>query len=137
MVLFPKVTMAAALKTRRPAHVLLASAATLLQGLGLTAVVTNSGSRLIYVGLVFRGEYADPGALLQVVGRWPRPSFARVNIWLSYALSVGKRPNISSLPGALFVSIGNMPPFFIALLLLNIQAFVPGDRRAAHRCKLP
>lgn len=70
---------------------LLALAATLLPGLILTALFFLFPGWI--VALVFRGQYANPGLLLGWIGL-ATTLFAGVNIWLNYALSLGRRPFI-------------------------------------------
>ncbi|MAT96478.1 MAG: hypothetical protein CL608_04985 [Anaerolineaceae bacterium] len=89
MVLFPKATQRQTLGQDARPMLLLALAATLLPGLGLTAVYFLAPEWI--VTLVFRGQYGNPGLLLGWVGL-ATTLFAGVNIWLNYALSLGRRP---------------------------------------------
>ncbi len=91
MVLFPKAAQRHALGQNARPMLLLALAATLLPGLALTVVYFLVPEFI--VTLVFRGQYANPGVLLGWVGL-ATTLFAGVNIWLNYALSLGKRPFI-------------------------------------------
>lgn len=91
MVLFPKATQRQALGQDARPMLLLALAATLLPGLILTALFFLFPGWI--VALVFRGQYANPGLLLGWIGL-ATTLFAGVNIWLNYALSVGRRPFI-------------------------------------------
>ncbi|MGB4873548.1 MAG: hypothetical protein WBP47_26110 [Candidatus Promineifilaceae bacterium] len=118
MVLFPKATQRRALGQDARPMLLLALAATLLPGLGLTAVYFLVPDFI--VGLVFRGQYANPGALLGWVGL-ATTLFAGVNIWLNYALSVGKRPYIFLLA---LIAIGQIAAILLLAHTLFILAFV-------------
>ncbi|MBK7897111.1 MAG: oligosaccharide flippase family protein [Anaerolineaceae bacterium] len=89
MVLFPKATQRQALGQDARPMLLLALAATLLPGLILTALFFLFPGWI--VALVFRGQYANPGLLLGWIGL-ATTLFAGVNIWLNYALSLGRRP---------------------------------------------
>jgi O-antigen/teichoic acid export membrane protein len=91
MVLFPKATQRQALGQDARPMLLLALAATLLPGLILTALFFFFPGWI--VELVFRGQYANPGLLLGWIGL-ATTLFAGVNIWLNYALSLGRRPFI-------------------------------------------
>ncbi len=91
MVLFPKATQRQALGRDARPMLLLALAATFLPGLILTAVFFLVPGWI--VELVFQGQYASPGLLLGWVGL-ATTLFAGVNIWLNYALSLGRRPFI-------------------------------------------
>ena len=94
MVLFPKATQRHAQgKDARP-YLLLALAATLIPGLILTALYFLLPG--LITGLVFRGQYPNPGTLLGLVGL-ATTLFAGINIWLNYALSAEKRPFIITL----------------------------------------
>jgi O-antigen/teichoic acid export membrane protein len=89
MVLFPKAAQRQALGQDARPMLLLALAATLLPGLALTTVYFLVPGWI--VTLVFRGQYGNPGTLLGWVGL-ATTLFAGVNIWLNYALSLGRRP---------------------------------------------
>jgi O-antigen/teichoic acid export membrane protein len=118
MVLFPKATQRHALGQDARPMLLLALAATLLPGLGLTAVYFLAPS--LIVDLVFRGQYADPGALLGWVGL-ATTLFAGVNIWLNYALSVGKRPFIYLLA---LIALAQIAAILLLAHTLSALAFV-------------
>lgn len=109
MVLFPKAAQRQALGQDARPMLLLALMATLLSGFALTAVYFLVPEWI--VSLVFRGQYANPGALLGWVGL-ATTLFAGVNIWLNYALSLGRRPFIFLLAVIALVQIG-------AVFLLN------------------
>lgn len=94
MVLFPKATQRQALGQDARPYLLLALAATLVPGLLLTLLYFLFPGPLVQ--LVFRGQYGDPGLLLGWVGL-AVTLFAGVNIWLNYALAVGRRPYIYAL----------------------------------------
>lgn len=118
MVLFPKATQRQALGQDARPMLLLALAATLLPGLALTAVYFLVPEWI--VTLVFRGQYANPGALLGWIGL-ATTLFAGVNIWLNYALSLGKRPFVYLLTLIALVQIGAV--LLLAHTLMTI-AFV-------------
>lgn len=118
MVLFPKATQRYALGQDARPMLLLALAATLLPGLALTAVYFLFPG--FVVAFIFRGQYANPGALLGLIGL-ATTLFAGINIWLNYALSVEKRPFIYLL--ALIALIQIISIIFFAHTLI-ILAFV-------------
>lgn len=118
LVLFPKATQRHALGLDARPMLLLTLAATLLPGLGLTAVYFLFPDPL--VDLVFRGQYAAPGALLGWVGLATN-LFAGVNIWLNYALSLGKRPFVFLLA---LIAIGQIAAIVLLAHTLIILAIV-------------
>lgn len=109
MVLFPKAAQRQALGQDARPMLLLALAATLLPGFALTAVYFLVPEWIVM--LVFRGQYANPGALLGWVGL-ATTLFAGVNIWLNYALSLGRQPFVFLLAIIALTQIG-------AVLLLD------------------
>jgi O-antigen/teichoic acid export membrane protein len=87
LVLFPKATQRqAAGQDARPV-LLLALAATLLPGFVLTLVYFLWPGPLVQT--VFTSAYANPGVVLGLVGL-ATTLYAGVNIWLNYALSLGR-----------------------------------------------
>lgn len=118
LVLFPKATQRHALGLDARPMLLLTLAATLLPGLGLTAVYFLFPDQI--VDLVFRGQYAAPGALLGWVGL-ATTLFAGVNIWLNYALSLGKRPFVFLLA---LIAIGQIAAIVLLAHTLTILAIV-------------
>ncbi len=118
LVLFPKATQRHALGLDARPMLLLTLAATLLPGLGLTAVYFLFPDPL--VELVFRGQYAAPGMLLGWVGL-ATTLFAGVNIWLNYALSLGKRPFVFLLA---LIAIGQIAAILLLAHTLIILAIV-------------
>ncbi len=118
LVLFPKATQRHALGRDARPMLLLTLAATLLPGLGLTAVYFLFPD--LIVALVFRGQYVTPGALLGWVGL-ATTLFAGVNIWLNYALSLGKRPFVFLLA---FIAIGQIVAILLLAHTLTILAIV-------------
>lgn len=118
LVLFPKATQRHALGLDARPMLLLTLAATLLPGLGLTAVYFLFPDPI--VDLVFRGQYAAPGALLGWVGL-ATTLFAGVNIWLNYALSLGKRPFVFLLA---LIAIGQIAAIVLLAHTLTILAIV-------------
>lgn len=121
MVLFPKATQRHALGRDARPMLLLALAATLLPGLGLTAVYFAAPGTI--VALVFRGQYPDPGTLLGWVGL-ATTLFAGVNIWLNYALSLEKQPFVLLLGGIAIAQIAIIlqwaqSPLFVAFSLVG------------------
>ncbi len=103
MVLFPKATQRQALGQDARPMLLLALAATYLPGFILTAVYFLIPEWI--VTLVFRGQYVDPGMLLGWVGL-ATTLFAGVNIWLNYALSLGRRPFVYFLAAVAGAQVG-------------------------------
>lgn len=118
LVLFPKATQRHALGRDARPMLLLTLAATLLPGLALTALYFLFSDQI--VALVFRGQYAPPGALLGWVGL-ATTLFAGMNIWLNYALSVGKRPFVYLLA---LIATGQIAAIFLLAHTLTILAFV-------------
>jgi O-antigen/teichoic acid export membrane protein len=118
MVLFPKATQRYALGEDARPMLLLALAATLLPGLGLTAVYLLAPGWI--VDMVFRGQYANPGMLLGWIGL-ATTLFAGVNIWLNYALSVEKRPFIYLLA---FIALVQIAAILLLTHTLITLAFV-------------
>lgn len=109
LVLFPKATQRqAAGRDSRPV-LLLALVATLLPGLLLTLVYFWLPGLLVQT--IFTDAYADPGIVLGLVGL-ATTLFAGVNIWLNYALSLGKRPYIYALAATVTLQ-------FLALALFH------------------
>ncbi len=105
LVLFPKATQRhAAGRDSRPV-LLLALAVTLLPGLLLTALYWAFPGEIVRA--VFGDAYADPGALLGMVGL-ATTLYAGVNIWLNYALSLERRTYVfllAALVGAQLVAM--------------------------------
>ncbi|MEM7111215.1 MAG: hypothetical protein AAF614_02195 [Chloroflexota bacterium] len=127
LVLFPKATQRHASGQDPRPVLLLALAATLLPGLGLTAVYFLFPAQLVQ--LIFTDAYANPGIVLGLVGL-ATTLFAGVNIWLNYALSVGKRPFVYAL--ALIVLAQTLAMFLfspttLALALTMTIAGVTGN----------
>ncbi len=118
LVLFPKATQRHALGRDARPMLLLTLAATLLPGLALTAVYFLFSDPLIE--LVFRGQYAPLGTLLGWVGL-ATTLFAGVNIWLNYALSLGKRPFVFLLA---LIAIGQIAAISLLAHTLTILAIV-------------
>lgn len=118
LVLFPKATQRHALGRDARPMLLLTLAATLLPGLALTAVYFLFPDPL--VDLVFRGQYAAPGALLGWVGL-ATTLFAGTNIWLNYALSLGKRPFVFLLA---LIAISQIAAILLLAHTLTILAIV-------------
>jgi O-antigen/teichoic acid export membrane protein len=118
LVLFPKATQRHALGLDARPMLLLTMAATLLPGLGLTAVYFLFPDPI--VALVFRGQYASPGLLLGWVGL-ATTLFAGVNIWLNYALSLGKRPFVFLLA---LIATGQITAILLLAHTLTILAMV-------------
>jgi len=131
MVLFPKATQRHALGQDARPMLLLALAATLLPGLALTALYFLFPGQI--VGLVFRGQYANPGTLLGWIGL-ATTLFAGVNIWLNYALSLRIRPYIFTLA---LIAIIQIAAFFLlaetvtAVVFIMIGAGVVGNLAGA------
>jgi hypothetical protein len=80
----------------------LALAATLIPGLLLTTLYFLFPAQIVQ--LVFQNDFADPGAVLGLIGL-ATTLFAGLNLWLNYALSTQKRPFIYALGGVLAVQI--------------------------------
>ena len=97
---------------------LLALAATLLPGLGLTAVYFLLPA--LIVDFVFQGQYANPGSLLGWVGL-ATTLFAGINIWLNYALALERRPYVLVLAG---IAIGQTAAIMVWVNGLGDVAFV-------------
>ena len=106
LVLFPKATARAARGRDARPVLLLALAATLLPGLALTVLYFLFPAQI--VDLVFGvGTYADPGAVLGLVGL-ATTLFAGVNIWLNYALSLEQRPYVVVLAVIVLLQVTGM-----------------------------
>jgi len=118
LVLFPKAMQRHALGLDARPMLLLTLAATLLPGLGLTAVYFLFSNPI--VELVFRGQYAAPGALLGWVAL-ATTLFAGANIWLNYALSLGKQPFVFLLA---LIAIGQIAAILLLAHTLTILAIV-------------
>lgn len=96
LVLFPKVAQRrAAGRDPRPI-LLLALAAALAPGLGLTAVYFLVPGTLVRT--VFTGAYADPGIVLGLAGL-AATLYAGLHIWLNYALSLDRKRYVYVLAG--------------------------------------
>ncbi|MCI0394847.1 MAG: hypothetical protein L0332_10575 [Chloroflexi bacterium] len=123
LVLFPKATQRqAGGRDARPV-LLLALAATLLPGLALTAVYF-----LIPAGLVqaiFSEAYADPGLVLGLVGL-ATTLYAGINIWLNYALSLGRPAFVYALGAAVVGQVVGMALFHDNLLTIATIMVVVG-----------
>lgn len=118
MVLFPKATQKQSLGRDARPYLLLALAATLIPGLGLTAVYFLLPA--LIVDIVFQGQYADPGTLLGWVGL-ATTLFAGVNIWLNYALALERRPYVLALAA---IAIGQTAAILVWVTGLGDVAFV-------------
>lgn len=126
LVLFPKATQRHA-SGQDPRPVLLLSlVATLLPGLALTLLYFLFPGRLVQT--IFTDAYADPGVVLGLVGL-ATTLFAGVNIWLNYALSLGKRPFVYALAVIVLVQLVAMfvSPTVYVLAWVMVVAGVVGN----------
>jgi len=123
MVLFPKATQRQAEGRDARPVLLLALAATLLPGLGLTAVYFLFPGPLVQT--VFTDAYADPGLVLGWVGL-ATTLYAGINIWLSYALSTGRPLYIYALAVIVAGQITAMALFNDTLLFIATIMVVTG-----------
>ncbi len=123
LVLFPKATQrAAAGRDARPV-VLLALAATLLPGLVLTAIYWFVPAWLVET--IFGAAYADPGALLAMVGL-ATTFYAGASIWLNFALSLESRAFVAALGIIVIIQIGAMLAFHQTLKTIALIMILTG-----------
>ncbi|MFO7536844.1 MAG: hypothetical protein R6X32_02155 [Chloroflexota bacterium] len=123
LVFFPKATQRqAAGRDARPV-LLLALAATLLPGLGLTAVYFLFPGFLVQT--IFTNAYADPGLVLGLVGL-ATTLYAGVNIWLNYALSLGRRSYVYGLAFIVILQVAAMLLFPIDLQTIALIMVTAG-----------
>lgn len=123
MVLFPKVTQRQATGRDARPILLLALAATLFPGLLLTAAYAVAPGTI--VTLVFGATYADPGAVLPLVGL-ATTLFAGLNIWLNYALSADRPTFVYALAATTMLQATGMVFFHDSLLQIAIVMVVGG-----------
>lgn len=118
LVLFPKATQRqAAGRDARPV-LLLALAATLLPGLVLTLVYFVWSGPLVQT--IFTTAYARPGIVLGLVGL-ATTLYAGVNIWLNYALSLGRHTFVY---GLAIIVLGQIMAMLLFPLNLRVIALI-------------
>ncbi|MCP4426485.1 MAG: hypothetical protein GY803_18485 [Chloroflexi bacterium] len=123
MVLFPKVTQRRALGLNPRPVLLLALAAALLPGLGLTAVYFLFSGPIVQ--LIFTSAYPDPGLALGMAGL-ATTLYAGVNIWLNYALSAEKRPYIFAIVLTVLFQAAGIALFHDSLVAVTAVMAVSG-----------
>jgi O-antigen/teichoic acid export membrane protein len=128
ILLFPKVTQRQVVG-RDPRPILLAAiTATLAPGLVLTALYFTFPGQLVRI--IFANAYADPGIVLGLA-TLAATFYAGLNIWLNYALSLGRPAFVYVLGGVLIGQTLGMYVFgregLVAMTLVMVAAGLIGN----------
>ena len=128
MVLLPKVTQRQATGRDARPVLLLALAAALAPGLGMTALYFAVPGRLVRA--VFTSAYADPGIVLGLASL-AATLYAGIYIWLNYALSLERPAFVYALFGVLFFQAVGMFVFgrdsLVRMTLTMVSAGLLGN----------
>jgi O-antigen/teichoic acid export membrane protein len=105
LVLLPKVIQRRAMGNDARSILLLALAAAMTPGLGLTILYFLFPGAL--VSLIFTKAYADPGVILGL-SSLAATLYGGINVWLNYAVSLKGRSYIMMLAGVLILQVAGM-----------------------------
>lgn len=123
LVLFPKVAQRVAARRDTRPLLLLALAAALAPGLGVTCVYFLWPGPLVRT--VFSHEYSDPGVVLGLASL-AATLYAGIHIWLNYALSTGRRAFVVAMGAVLVGQAAGMFAFGRESLVGMAWAMVAG-----------